>query len=111
MERSSGNANKYKLGKDEKGRHRMTGGHVWSEMSENPLRESEPKSKNPQVVEKAPPQSLPQVCFAQYYHGNAESSTSWPHAHTHTLTHTVCAQFHTYTVVPTEPCTQVWTHT
>lgn len=60
----------------------MAGGHVWSEMSENPVRESEPKSKNPQVVERAPPQSSPQVCFAQCYHDNAESSTSWPHAHT-----------------------------
>lgn len=52
-------------------------------MSENPARESEPKSKNPQVVERAAPQSPPRVCFARYFHGNAESSTSWPHAHTH----------------------------
>lgn len=67
-------------------------------MSENPVRESEPKSKNSQVAERAPPQSHSQVSFAQYHHGNAESSTSWPHAHTHTLARRVfgCVTY-TYT--------------
>lgn len=42
--------------KDKRGECREMGGHVWSEMSENPARESEPKRKNPQVAERAAPQ-------------------------------------------------------
>lgn len=101
---------------DEKGNTERFEGHVWSEMSENPVQESEPKSKNPQVVERTP-SLLPSLSPSKYALPSVTMATlSLPQAdHMHMLTHlhmqSVCMQFHTYTVAPGRPRARSWTDT